>query len=179
MVFKSFPVDRVYYFEDIHPIIEKTINRYGLQEWRSAVLTNEIHGHLGIYAVIGVKMGIFSLEALGADAGEVQVVSLAGAMPPVSCLNDGLQISTGATFGHGLIESSSTDNPQPEATFSAGDKRIRIRLKRAVSDMIIGEIAEAITRWGHSPEYWEYVRRLAIKYWCDLDRNEIFEIDFY
>ena len=32
------------------------IERFGLREWRAVVLTNEVHGHLGIYSSLGVKV---------------------------------------------------------------------------------------------------------------------------
>jgi pyrimidine-specific ribonucleoside hydrolase len=156
-------------------MVAKTIERYGVEEWRAGVLTNELHGHLGIYAIIGVKMGIYALSRLGVEAGDVSITSLAGNRPPVSCLNDGLQVSTSATFGHGLIVSGATDNPLPEAIFHAGDKSVHIRIKDEILNMIRTEIAGAVKRWGHAPMYWEYVRQLAIRYWYELDRDVIFE----
>ncbi len=175
MIFESFPLQPAVYSADMRPMVAKTIERYGVEEWRAGVLTNELHGHLGIYAIIGVKMGIYALSRLGIEAGDVSITSLAGNKPPVSCLNDGLQVSTSATFGHGLIVSEATDNPLPEAIFHAGDKSVHIRIKDEILNMIRTEIAGAVKRWGHAPMYWEYVRQLAIRYWYELDRDEIFE----
>lgn len=176
MIFNNFPIDPKLYSEDMRDMIRQTIERHGIEEWRAGVITNELHGHLGIYAIIGVKMGIFALEKLGAEAGDVNIVSYAGTEPPVSCMNDGLQVSTSATLGHGLIKSEPTDNPVAEAIFKAGDNHIAIRVNDKTSKMITDEITGAISRWGHSTEYWEYVRKLAICYWYQLDRNNIFDI---
>lgn len=175
MIFNIFPENPDFYSEDMRNMITDTIKRYGMEEWRAGVLTNEIHGHLGIYAIIGVKMGIFALETLRAKPGDVKISSSAGTRPPVSCMNDGLQVSTCATLGHGLIESLPNDSPSAEAIFYTNEKKIKIRLKEEISDNITHEIGEAVKRWGHEPEYWDYVRKLAIKYWYELDRKGIFE----
>ena len=93
----------------IEAMAERTIARWGKEEWRAVILTNEIHGHIGIYSTIGAKMGIYALELLSRlcnKAEELKVLSFAGSRPPISCFNDGLQISTGATLGHGAIESA-------------------------------------------------------------------------
>jgi pyrimidine-specific ribonucleoside hydrolase len=176
MIFNNFPTDPELYSADMRNMVRKTIERHGIEEWRAGVLTNELHGHLGIYAIVGVKMGIYALEALNAEAGEVSIISFAGVEPPVSCMNDGLQVSTGATLGHGLITSEPTGNPLTEVIFVSGEKQFNIRVNDSVSTMIAEEIAGAVSRWGHSPEYWQYVRKLAVHYWYEFDRKNIFDI---
>lgn len=176
MIFKNFPDDPDLYSEDMKHMVSKTIERHGINEWRAGVLTNELHGHLGIYAVIGVKMGIFALESLEVEAGDVSIISYAGTNPPVSCMNDGLQVSTSATLGHGLIQSEPTDTPRTEAIFTTNDRSVLIKLNDKTLDMITQEIAGAVNRWGHSPDYWKYIRSLAIQFWCELNRNNIFDI---
>lgn len=175
MVFNEFLTNTDLYSEDMRQMAAKTIERYGLSEWRACVLTNELHGHLGIYAVAGAKMGIFALEQLEAEAGTVNIVSSAGLRPPVSCMNDGLQVSTGATLGHGMISSPATDNPVAEAVFSTKKRSVRIKIKDSIQKMITNEIKDAVRRWGDSPGYWDAVRKVAIRYWYELDRNDIFE----
>ena len=32
--------------------------RHGLEEWKAAVLTSELHRHLGTYSIVGAKMGL-------------------------------------------------------------------------------------------------------------------------
>lgn len=177
MIFKSFPEEPNLYVDDIQDMVSKTIECYGMKEWRAGILTNELHGHLGIYSIIGVKMGIFALEKLDAETGDISIISYAGVKPPISCMNDGLQVSTGATLGHGLIESKPTDNPRTEAIFRSKEKQLILKINNLTSCMITEEITEAVNRWGHSDKYWKYVRELAIQYWYKLDRNNIFEIE--
>ncbi len=43
--------------DDVRPYVKKIIERYGLEEWKACLLTNEFHRHLGIYSIVGAKMG--------------------------------------------------------------------------------------------------------------------------
>ena len=47
-VFYGFPVESGLYAADVEPIVAQTIALHGPSEWRAGVLTNELHGHLGI-----------------------------------------------------------------------------------------------------------------------------------
>lgn len=176
-VFYGFPTCHALYAEDVVPIVDSTILRHGASEWRAGVLTNELHGHLGIYATVGVKMGIRAREYFNIGVDDIHVTSYAGHNPPVSCMNDGLQVSTGGTVGHGLITVAETDVPHPEARFSFKGKTIRLTLKPAYADRIRRDVCRGIERYGDlTEEYWKYVRGLALQYWLDFDRHEIFNL---
>jgi pyrimidine-specific ribonucleoside hydrolase len=175
-VFSVFPEDAALYAGDVAPIAQDLVARYGHSEWRAGVLANELHGHLGIYAIIGVKMGIRAREYFNIGVDDIVVVSHAGARPPVSCMNDGLQVSTGATIGHGLISVAADGDIRPEATFAFKDKTIRISLKPEYAQQIRRDVAEGIRLNGNlSENYWMYIRALAIRYWIEFDRHQIFE----
>ena len=179
----------------IEAMAERTIARWGKEEWRAVILTNEIHGHIGIYSTIGAKMGIYALELLSRlcnKAEELKVLSFAGSRPPISCFNDGLQISTGATLGHGAIEiakscaeSKEHADARVEAIFrfraicgtEAKEMQLRVWLKEELMQQIAGDIANAVKQYGHTPDYWLQVRRLALDYWQQWNRAEIFETD--
>jgi len=177
-VFKDIPSDTSFYFPDLQEYIPEIIKRHGKEEFDAGVLTNEMHRHFGIYATIGVKMGIRAREYFHIGVDEMLVVSYAGSVTPVSCMNDGLQLSTGATAGHGLlkvIEGSSV----PEATFTYMDTTIKLKLKNDISAEIRDELKEINYVYGlDSNIYWELVRQKAILYWKNLDRHEIFEIEY-
>jgi len=176
-VFYGFPMRRDLYAADVAPLIDSTIARHGLSEWRAGVLTNELHGHLGIYATIGVKMGIRAREYFNIGVDDIRVTSFAGSNPPVSCLNDGLQVGTGATVGHGLIAVAQSGPVRPEARFTFKGKTIRLALKPACAARIRDDVKRGIERCGGLTEsYWQYVRGLALQYWRDWDRHEIFEL---
>ena len=64
----------------------------------------KFHGHLGPYAVLGVLMGEYALKKLKAKKYFGIEVKVWGAnKKPRYCLVDGLQLSTGATYGKNNI----------------------------------------------------------------------------
>lgn len=176
-VFYGFPTISSLYAQDVEEIMNDAIKQYGESEWRAAVLTNELHGHLGIYATVGVKMGIRAREFFNIGVDDINVVTYAGNNPPVSCMNDGLQVSTGGTLGHGLIKVSDEKAVRPEASFTFKDKTIRMKLKQEYADLIKKDVKEAALSYGDLTEdYWAYIRILAIKYWKEFDRHQIFDL---
>jgi pyrimidine-specific ribonucleoside hydrolase len=177
-VLDDFPMDTSFYMSDIRPIVEVALMKYGHDEWTAGVMANEMHRHLGIYAIIGVKMGIRAREYFGAGVDEMSVVSHAGMTPPFSCMNDGLQISTGATLGHGLIRISSDTLKLPVADFTYLNKKIRISLKSEFRNKVEAEVKELSRIHGlDSDIYWDLVRNKAIRYWATFNRHEIFTIE--
>jgi len=147
-----------------------------LEEWRICVLTNEMHHHLGIYALIGAKMGLRAREHLGAAFGAVRVVSFAGNQPPVSCFNDGLQLSTGATLGHGNIVVADERPARPEARFHEEGRSVQLRLNGEYQARIRSDVAQAVKQHGSlTPPYFAQIRRLALLYWLEWDRTQIFD----
>jgi formylmethanofuran dehydrogenase subunit E len=61
----------------------------------------QLHGHLGPWAVAGVRLGSAARRAVGADGYFDVAVTCIGPFdaPPNSCFLDGLQLGTGATLG--------------------------------------------------------------------------------
>ena len=176
-VFQEFPVDTMLYKKPFAKIQARTIENYGLTEWKAIVLTNEIHGHTGIYSIIGAKMGIRACEYFNIGINNLFVISLAGKNPPLSCLNDGIQISTGATIGQGLIEISDTIYTIPTAIFEFNNTKIKIKLTEALAQKIREEIKKGVQLYNFSEQYWLYIEELAIQYWANFDRYDIFEIE--
>ena len=178
-VFFGFPDDPALYAADVAPMVKSIIARHGRSEWRAGVLTNELHGHLGIYAIIGVKMGIRAREFFNIGVDDITVVTYAGLEPPVSCMNDGLQVSTGGTLGHGLISVADDTTIRPEATFTFKNKTLRLKLKQEYVRQIASDVIKAISDYGNLTEpYWQKIRELAINYWEIFDRHEMFEMSW-
>jgi pyrimidine-specific ribonucleoside hydrolase len=179
VVLKTYPDQPIFFQEDLRPLVPKIILRHGLEEWQTTVLTNELHRHLGIYSILGAKMGIRARELLFASLDELAVESAAGLTPPLSCLNDGLQVATGASLGRGTISVPKTTSPTAEAVFTKGTRKLRMRLKDEVRDRIRTDIQRAIQQYGNlTPEYFKEVRRLSLEYWAEMNREEIFETRF-
>jgi len=177
-VVKEFPADPSFYFDDLSGSVREITEKYGADEWISGVLANELHRHLGVFAIIGVKMGIRAREYFNTGVDEFSVRSFAGSVPPVSCFNDGLQVSTGATPGHGLLTVVNDPPASPSAEFTYMNRKIRLTLKPELTEKITSELREINFVYGlDSNTYWELVRKNSIRYWLSLDRHEIFIIE--
>ncbi len=178
LVFTGFPDSPELFAKDVRPYMDGIIRKHGMEEWRVGVLTNEIHGHLGIYSIIGAKMGMRARQHFHIGVDDVSVVSFAGSTPPLSCMNDGLQVSTGGTVGHGLFAVSPELPYRPEAMFIFKGRTVRIRLKDQFWDIVKKDIQKGVELYGSGTEdNWKYVRKLALQYWLEWDRREIFLLE--
>lgn len=177
VVLGAFPVDPGLFKTDVEPYVKKIIEKHGMEEWKACLLTNELHRHLGTYSIIGAKMGIRAREILDAPLDGLRVVSFAGTEPPLSCMNDGLQVSTGASLGRGTIKISPSER-KPAATFIYKDHKVTLRIKDEIVRRIKEDIQAAVKKYGGlGPEYFAHIRRLSIRYWYDLNRKDIFTED--
>jgi pyrimidine-specific ribonucleoside hydrolase len=177
VVFNRFPDQREMFDYDVREIMDSAITRYGPDEWKANVMTDEFHGHLGVFSIVGAKMGTRAREYFGVGPDMLKVVSFAGSKPPYSCLNDGLQVSTGATLGMGTIRLAQDSIYKPSAIFTYQDHSIKITLKKEYLDRVDADINEGIVKFGLMDDgYWKLIRRNALKYWVDWDRNKIFDL---
>ncbi len=133
-VFNSFPVDSSLYKPEYARILTTTIEKFGTIEWKAICMTNEIHGHTGIYSIVGAKLGIRAMEYFNVGINNLEIHSFAGNKPPLSCFNDGLQISTGATIGQGLITVSDTVRTIPTVLVTFNKRTIMISVKPEIAD---------------------------------------------
>ncbi|MDH7597701.1 MAG: formylmethanofuran dehydrogenase subunit E family protein [Methanothrix sp.] len=101
---------------------------------------SEFHGHLGPFLVLGIRMGLAALSELSSHGHkDISAVVRSGSRPPVSCLADGIQISTGCTLGKGNI--SVLQDGVPEATFYSNGRTVSFRVR--------GSIVERISELSH------------------------------
>lgn len=176
-VFSAFPADEEHYLPAYKSMLPATIDAFGMIEWKAIVLTNEIHGHTGIYSIIGAKMGIRAMEYFNVGVNNLVVESYAGYAPPLSCFNDGIQISTGATIGQGLIHVADSVSAIPSALFKCNHLEVHISVREELAERMAQEIVYGEQTYGILTDaYWLYIERLAQTYWAELDRNEIFRI---
>ncbi len=164
---------------DVAPFAEQILTKYGYTEYKLVLLTSEMHSHLGIYSIIGAKMGLRILEYLHVGLDEVTIVSNAGSEPPISCLNDGLQIGAGTTLGYGAITISADGEVSPSAMVSYNGRKLLFKVKDEVKREIASDVMALIQKHGlESDVYWSEIRRIAIeKYWKEKSRFEIFEVE--
>jgi len=101
------------------------------------------HGHLGPWLVLGIRIGEDAMKALearrwfGAD-----VVVSGPPQPPHSCIADGLQISTGCTFGKRNIHIQPADQVEVRVTNTdTGAQRV-YRVPKTTADEAARRIRE-------------------------------------
>ncbi|MCK9603880.1 MAG: formylmethanofuran dehydrogenase subunit E family protein [Candidatus Omnitrophica bacterium] len=91
----------------------------------------DFHGHLGPYLVLGLLMGKLAVNELGAKRHFGLKVIVKGANEkPKSCLIDGLQLSTGCTYGKGNIQKIKGNSIQALFYNLENKKKIRISLNK-------------------------------------------------
>jgi len=99
------------------------------------------HGHLGPFLVVGIRMGIVALKELNSGGySDMDVLVETGTTPPISCLIDGIQVSTGCTLGKGNIKAITNEKPKPKAVFTcvaSGGKMLEIELKPGIMEEIL------------------------------------------
>ena len=150
----------------------------GESEWFAQLLMNELHEHLGSYSIIGVKMGLHAAELLNAPPHGMQVVSHSAAQPPVSCLNDGIIVSTGSTPGRALFRHEPGPAGSTRVSFSCNGRQLTLAVKDEYRKKVQASIDEL--RKIHTLEdaaYWQGVRGASLEIWEHWHRRDLFEIE--
>ena len=110
------------------------------QRLRSTILCSRIlknavdfHGHLGPYLVLGLKMGELAIDKLKCRKHfGISAVVKGAVNKPQSCLIDGIQLSTGCTYGKGNIRKIKHSKIQALFVNLENNKKIRILFKEAL-----------------------------------------------
>lgn len=97
------------------------------------------HGHLGVYVTLGLRMGAIAKRTLGHHKGLTAVVRTKPE-PPMLCVVDGIQFSSGCTMGKGNIAVASAT--EPEAAFDKAGRRLRVALKAGWRERIDREMTK-------------------------------------
>ncbi|AHF96565.1 MAG: FmdE family protein [Desulfurella sp.] len=116
---------------------EKLVDQLGLDEKRSRLLASSlaIHGHVCGGMPLGFIAGEAALKALGVEREQNMdkfVILESGDNHAAGCFADGVQFSTGATFGKGLMKK----DPKGKFAFLLIDKltkkAVHVRIKNEV-----------------------------------------------
>lgn len=90
----------------------------------------KFHGHLGPYLVLGILAGETALKKLRCKKYFGLEVKVWGAnKKPKSCLIDGLQLSTGATYGKGNIRKLNSPKIRIEFYNRLKHKKVTLKFK--------------------------------------------------
>jgi formylmethanofuran dehydrogenase subunit E len=88
----------------------------------------EFHGHLGPFLVLGLRMGERAIALLGANKYfGLKATVFSPIEPPERCIADGIQLSTGCTFGKGNIEL--VPSRRLALFLHRGDKGVRVEVR--------------------------------------------------
>lgn len=94
--------------------------------------------------------------------------------PVVNCLLFGMP--PGASMGHGLFAVSAQKPVSVRAQFTCCCTSFELKLKPEFESLIKADIEKGVAQYGHAPAYWNYVRHLALTYWRDWDRTQLFDV---
>ena len=96
------------------------------------------HGHIGPNVALGLRMRRIIVGRLGATPFSFKITAFTGRTPPISCIIDGLQLSTPCTVGNGGIKIAEGDEARVVASDEAG-RTVEVRLRPEVSERIKAE----------------------------------------
>ncbi len=176
-VLKTLPLDASAYRARAAELVNQGIpEKFGHEEWAAVVLTNEIHQHVGIYTILGAKMGVRARAILEATPRAVNVTAETGDKPPVSCVIDGLQVALGSTFAQDLIHAPATGEPRVAAVFEYKARKVRLSLKPEVQKRIAEFIAKTAREYGNlTPAYFREIEAFSYRVWAEFDRTAVFD----
>jgi pyrimidine-specific ribonucleoside hydrolase len=178
LMFQQFPTDPAYYTPPVAQLLENgIIERFGEEEFAAVVLTNELHQHIGIYTVLGAKMGIHAREILRAPTRSIHVVMETTLKQPWACTLDGVQMAIGSTLGQNLIEIAANEQPAVAGTFTWEGRRVRLALKDEYQTQLRDIILKAREAHGDlTPAYFDDIEQHCYTVWAKWDRGRIFEV---
>ena len=127
----------------------------------------KLHGHLGPFLVIGVRMGAIAKRELSVADGEcicLRANVKVPLFPPFSCLLDGIQASTSCTVGNQRLTIENGEEICVNFTKQNGDKTVKITLNPRLAEELKKKLSEdALTE--------EFALKIA-----GLPENQVFQI---
>jgi len=179
-VLKRFPLEPDFYCPQAAALLRGGIvEKFGREEWAAVVMAHELHQHVGIYTVLGAKMGVRARELLDAPTRAVHVIVETGLDPPASCTVDGIQASLASTLAQKLIEvPPDVSDPRVAATFEYRGRSIRLSLRPEYAKKVKNIIQTAIETHGNlTPAYFHEIEDRSFDVWAEFDRREVFLVE--
>jgi formylmethanofuran dehydrogenase subunit E len=106
----------------------------------------KLHGHLGPFLVIGVRMGDIAGKHLDLDSKnscKLQASIRTPLFTPFSCVIDGIQASTGCTVGNQKLRiEKSTKKITASFRIQRSDKTIKISVNTEVAETLIVKMSK-------------------------------------
>ncbi len=96
------------------------------------------HGHLGPFLVLGLRAGLTARRLIGAPS-SVEVCVFP--RPPLSCVIDGVQVSSGCTLGNGRLTVNPTDDKlKVKLVFRSEKGAVMVSLVRDVVESLLSKM---------------------------------------
>jgi len=180
LILQRFPTSPEWYRPEAAALVRAgVVERYGAEEWRAVVLSHELHQHIGIYTILGAKMGVRAKELLQAPTRAVRVTLETGGNGPMTCAADGIQASLASTFGQDLVRVDRPETPILAGTFQFEGRQVRLELKPEHRGIMQAYIDDAKEEHGDlSPGYFQELERISYRVWSDFDRSEVFSVEW-
>jgi formylmethanofuran dehydrogenase subunit E len=127
----------------------------------------QLHGHVGPYLIIGLKMGAAAKKALNISDSEsthLRAEVSVPLFPPFSCLLDGIQVSTTCTIGNQRLQFNNAKTIQATFVMEESGKVVKISLTKPFSKILDEQKKQDKLTEAYS---WEL---------ADLPENQIFSI---
>ncbi|MGD0449482.1 MAG: formylmethanofuran dehydrogenase subunit E family protein [Candidatus Bathyarchaeia archaeon] len=99
----------------------------------------QLHGHVGPYLVIGLKMGAAAKKALNIPDAELAHLRAEVAVPlypPFSCLLDGIQVATTCTIGNQRLQFKNSKTIQGTFVVEEPRKIVKIALTKHFREIL-------------------------------------------
>ena len=101
------------------------------------------HGHFGPFLALGLRLGEFALKSLKARKYfGIKVTVHCPPQPPPSCMVDGLQISTGATYGKRNIELIPSDEILVQFVNTDTGDKLTLKVPKEVREQMASWLEE-------------------------------------
>jgi formylmethanofuran dehydrogenase subunit E len=111
------------------------------EEW--ITLGARVHGAVGAYIPVGIRIGLDALQRLDAKPREVTVLYYDSDKAPCACFADGIALATVATFGARTMRLAPEKAPEGAmAVVVVRNKRTGAAVKYTVADIWIPKLAE-------------------------------------
>jgi formylmethanofuran dehydrogenase subunit E len=106
----------------------------------------DMHGHLGPFLVIGVRMGkaaMRSLNLTAEESGRLQVVVKVPLRTPFSCVLDGIQTTTKCTVGNQKLKMRNQEKGiGAEFSVQGSGKTVRVQVNPETIESMMTKMAE-------------------------------------
>jgi formylmethanofuran dehydrogenase subunit E len=115
------------------------------QELKKAIENAErLHGHLGPFLVVGVRMGNLATKTLCTSKDSIsQIIAKTPPATPFSCVLDGIQATTSCTIGNRKLHIKNSKQ-EIKATFQ--QKKSKRTMEVTVNSKVVKELTNRISK---------------------------------